>query len=68
MRGWTIWSTKVHGAAPTTFIILPLVSAFFIDIANAVAIGLFVRILAGRTRFSPEFTVYNDISFSLAGS
>jgi ESS family glutamate:Na+ symporter len=35
--------TKVHGAAPTAFIILPLVSAFFIDIANAVAIGLFVR-------------------------
>ena len=35
--------TKVHGAAPTAFIILPLVSAFFIDIANAVAIGLFVK-------------------------
>jgi len=35
--------TKVLGAAPTAFIILPLVSAFFIDIANAVAIGLFVR-------------------------
>jgi ESS family glutamate:Na+ symporter len=32
----------VHGAAPTAFIILPLVSAFFIDIANAVVIGLFV--------------------------
>jgi ESS family glutamate:Na+ symporter len=35
--------TKAHGAAPTAFIILPLVSAFFIDIANAVVIGLFVR-------------------------
>jgi ESS family glutamate:Na+ symporter len=35
--------TKVHGPAPTAFIILPLVSAFFIDIANAVVIGLFVR-------------------------
>jgi ESS family glutamate:Na+ symporter len=35
--------TKVHGLAPTAFIILPLVSAFFIDIANAVVIGLFVR-------------------------
>ena len=35
--------TKVHGAAPTAFIILPLVSAFFIDIANALVIGLFVR-------------------------
>lgn len=31
--------TKVHGAAPRAFIILPLVSAFFIDIANAFAIG-----------------------------
>ncbi|ACK50019.1 sodium/glutamate symporter [Methylocella silvestris BL2] len=35
--------TKVHGAAPTAFIILPLVSAFFIDIANAGAIGFLVR-------------------------
>jgi glutamate:Na+ symporter, ESS family len=35
--------TKVHGAAPTAFIILPLVSAFFIDIANAIVIGFFVR-------------------------
>jgi len=31
--------TKTHGPAPTAFIILPLVSAFFIDIANALAIG-----------------------------
>jgi glutamate:Na+ symporter, ESS family len=35
--------TKVHGAAARAFIILPLVSAFFIDIANAVAIGYMVR-------------------------
>ena len=28
---------------PTAFIILPLVSAFFIDLANAVAIGWLVR-------------------------
>jgi ESS family glutamate:Na+ symporter len=35
--------TKVHGAAPTAFIILPLVSAFFIDIANALVIGFFVK-------------------------
>jgi ESS family glutamate:Na+ symporter len=34
---------KVYGAAPTAFIILPLVSAFFIDIANAFAIGFLVR-------------------------
>ncbi len=35
--------TKLHGACPRAFIILPLVSAFFIDIANAVAIGVIVR-------------------------
>jgi ESS family glutamate:Na+ symporter len=35
--------TKVHGPAPTAFIILPLVSAFFIDLANAVAIGFMLR-------------------------
>ncbi len=35
--------TKLHGASARAFIILPLVSAFFIDIANAVAIGLMVR-------------------------
>lgn len=35
--------TKVHGPAPTAFIILPLVSAFFIDIANALAIGFMLR-------------------------
>jgi ESS family glutamate:Na+ symporter len=37
--------TKVHGA-PTAFIILPSVSAFFIDIANAVVIGLFRQVIA----------------------
>lgn len=35
--------TKTYGAAPTAFIILPLVSAFFIDLANAAAIGFFIR-------------------------
>ena len=35
--------TKLHGACARAFIILPLVSAFFIDIANAVAIGVMVR-------------------------
>ncbi|ODT14304.1 MAG: sodium/glutamate symporter [Kaistia sp. SCN 65-12] len=35
--------TKAHGAAPRAFIILPLVSAFFIDIANAVVIGFLMR-------------------------
>ncbi|HSI39761.1 MAG TPA: sodium/glutamate symporter [Xanthobacteraceae bacterium] len=35
--------TKAHGAATRAFIILPLVSAFFIDIANAAMIGFLVR-------------------------
>jgi ESS family glutamate:Na+ symporter len=35
--------TKVHGPATRAFIILPLVSAFFIDIANAVAISFMTR-------------------------
>ncbi|RBP06287.1 ESS family glutamate:Na+ symporter [Roseiarcus fermentans] len=35
--------TKAHGQAPMAFIILPLVSAFFIDLANAAAIGFLVR-------------------------
>ena len=35
--------TKLHGASARAFVILPLVSAFFIDIANAVAIGLMAR-------------------------
>jgi ESS family glutamate:Na+ symporter len=35
--------TKVHGPAPTAFLVLPLVSAFFIDLVNAAAIGFMVR-------------------------
>jgi len=35
--------TKVFGAAPIAFMILPLVSAFFIDIANAAVIGFLVH-------------------------
>lgn len=34
--------TKAHGPAPTAFIILPLVGAFFVDITNAFVIGFFV--------------------------
>ncbi len=36
--------TKRYGAAPMAFIMLPLVSAFFVDLANAVVIQLFVRL------------------------
>lgn len=35
--------TKAYGAAPIAFIILPLVSAFFIDIANAAVIGFLIQ-------------------------
>ncbi|ASY70429.1 sodium/glutamate symporter [Sinorhizobium fredii] len=35
--------TKVYGAATTAFIILPLISAFFIDLANAAVIGFLAR-------------------------
>jgi ESS family glutamate:Na+ symporter len=35
--------TKAHGDCARAFIILPLVSAFFIDIANAFAIGFMAR-------------------------
>lgn len=33
--------TKRYGPAPLAFIVLPLVSAFFVDIANAFAIRYF---------------------------
>lgn len=36
--------TKRHGPAPTAFIVLPLVSAFLTDIANALAIKLFLNL------------------------
>ncbi len=34
--------TKVHGASPRSFIVVPLVGAFFVDVANAVTIRTFV--------------------------
>lgn len=34
--------TKRYGAAPLAFIVLPLVSAFFVDLANALVIRFFV--------------------------
>jgi len=34
--------TKSHGAAPTAFIILPLVGAFFVDLTNAFVIQFFL--------------------------
>ena len=34
--------TKSHGPAPRAFLILPLISAFFVDLANAVIISAFL--------------------------
>ncbi|MFC4993230.1 sodium/glutamate symporter [Rubritalea tangerina] len=36
--------TKTHGPAPTAFIILPLVGAFFVDLANAFIIRYFLNL------------------------
>lgn len=36
--------TKAHGPAPTAFIILPLVGAFFVDITNAFVIQFFLAV------------------------
>lgn len=36
--------TKTHGPAPTAFIILPLVGAFFVDITNAFVIQFFLNL------------------------
>lgn len=35
--------TREHGAAPQAFIVVPLVCGFFIDLANALVIGLMAR-------------------------
>jgi ESS family glutamate:Na+ symporter len=36
--------TKAHGPSPLAFVILPLISAFFVDLANAVAIRFFLSL------------------------
>jgi ESS family glutamate:Na+ symporter len=36
--------TKHYGPSPLAFIVLPLVSAFFVDLANTFVIGLFLRV------------------------
>lgn len=36
--------TRRYGPSPTAFVILPLVSAFFVDIVNVAAISLFLRL------------------------
>jgi ESS family glutamate:Na+ symporter len=39
--------TKMHGASPRSFIVVPLVGAFFIDIANAITLQAFVALVSG---------------------
>ncbi|MEM9231379.1 MAG: sodium/glutamate symporter, partial [Pseudomonadota bacterium] len=36
--------TKRYGPSPLAFVILPLVSAFFVDLANAIIIQAFVAL------------------------
>jgi len=36
--------TKHYGSSPNAFIILPLVSAFFVDIINVIAIKVFLSL------------------------
>ena len=36
--------TRTHGPAPTAFLILPLVGAFFVDLTNALLIPWFLRV------------------------
>ncbi|MGO4832826.1 sodium/glutamate symporter, partial [Rhizobiaceae sp. 2RAB30] len=36
--------TRNYGPAPNAFILLPLVSAFFVDLVNMAAITLFLRL------------------------
>jgi ESS family glutamate:Na+ symporter len=35
--------TKVHGASPRAFLVVPLVGAFFVDIANAAVLQAFLQ-------------------------
>ena len=38
--------TKAHGASPRSFIVVPLVGAFFVDIANAITIQTIVGLMS----------------------
>lgn len=38
--------TKAHGASPRSFLVVPLVGAFFVDIANSVVLQTFIRWLS----------------------
>ena len=38
-------TTKKYGASPRSFLVVPLVGAFFVDIANAIVLQTFVKLL-----------------------
>jgi glutamate:Na+ symporter, ESS family len=40
-------TAKKHGASPRSFLVVPLVGAFFVDIANAIVLQTFVKVLGG---------------------
>jgi ESS family glutamate:Na+ symporter len=40
-------TTKKYGASPRSFLVVPLVGAFFVDIANAIVLQTFVKVLGG---------------------
>ena len=40
-------TTKKYGASPRSFLVVPLVGAFFVDIANALVLQTFVKVLGG---------------------
>jgi glutamate:Na+ symporter, ESS family len=40
-------TTKKYGASPRSFLVVPLVGAFFVDIANAVVLQTFMKLLGG---------------------
>jgi len=40
-------TTKKYGASPRSFLVVPLVGAFFVDIANAIVLQTFVKLLGG---------------------
>ena len=40
-------TTKKYGASPRSFLVVPLVGAFFVDISNAIVLQTFVKLLGG---------------------
>ncbi len=58
--------TKRYGTASLALIVLPLVSAFSVDRANAFVIRVFVALQGRRTSFVPSDAVTSSITASAA--